>query len=111
MHRLVHIETKTIKGVKDQLDKNEIVEKIKQADKFIDKLKYGDNSISQRDIQYFDLTLKKNAPITIAASNVNFLQSIREASIPVDAHSSAEPLLYRQLTVPLKGKLPLKDKQ
>ena len=29
MHRLVHIETKTIKGVKDQLDKNEIVEKIK----------------------------------------------------------------------------------
>lgn len=95
MGRLVHLETKTVKGVKDQLDKNEIVEKIKQADKFIDKLKYGDHVIKQRDIEYFDLTLKKNAPIAESASHVNFLQSIREASIPTDAHSHSIPLLYR----------------
>ena len=49
IQRLLQIEAKKVKGVKEQLDKGEIVEKIKASDKFIERLKHGVNSPSKQD--------------------------------------------------------------
>ena len=82
MHRLVTIEQKRVKGVKEQLDKSEIVEKIKSADKFIDRLKYGEDS-AQKVQEYDPFVAKSGSEGFASKSDLNFLQKIVQHTIPL----------------------------
>ena len=79
----MHIESKKVKGVKDTLDKGEIVEKIKAADKFIERLKHGGEDSPAKHEKFDGHVIQPGSAGFAAESDLNFLQSIVEHSVPL----------------------------